>query len=309
MLGLAAGSEGWSFAWAAESDLVASIRAPRTFRRIAHRRLLGLAGAIAQGLFRNPLADPYLLGSAAGAGLGVVLVLAAGGLLGEVIGLATAGPAAAHRSGGGGLCRRAGRCGLDPGAGARGGAAAGAAAGWRGGGRAAGAVSDLVTLASPEALRGKQIFMLGTTGPSWAGPAWPAGHRAGRHAAAGHALRTRAGRPGAGRSQRRQPGPAAAALAPAAGGADGAWPPAPRWRRPAWWPLWAWWRRTSCAAWWWPRTPRCWRCRRGHGRGAAAGGRRGRAQRHRAAGTARGPADGRAGRRSTCWPVAAAGSG
>jgi ABC-type cobalamin transport system permease subunit len=28
--------------------------------------LLGLAGAVAQGLFRNPLADPYLLGSASG---------------------------------------------------------------------------------------------------------------------------------------------------------------------------------------------------------------------------------------------------
>ena len=80
MLGLAAGSEGWSFAWAAESDLVASIRAPRTFGALLTGALLGLAGAIAQGLFRNPLADPYLLGSAAGAGLGVVLVLAAGGL-------------------------------------------------------------------------------------------------------------------------------------------------------------------------------------------------------------------------------------
>jgi iron complex transport system permease protein len=38
--------------------------------------LLGLAGAVAQGLFRNPLADPYLLGSAAGASLGVCVALA-----------------------------------------------------------------------------------------------------------------------------------------------------------------------------------------------------------------------------------------
>jgi iron complex transport system permease protein len=38
--------------------------------------LLGLAGALAQGLFRNPLADPYLLGSAAGASLGVCAALA-----------------------------------------------------------------------------------------------------------------------------------------------------------------------------------------------------------------------------------------
>jgi iron complex transport system permease protein len=36
---------------------------------------LGLAGAVAQGLFRNPLADPYLLGSASGASLGVALYL------------------------------------------------------------------------------------------------------------------------------------------------------------------------------------------------------------------------------------------
>src|SRR5665811_516385 len=33
------------------------------------------AGAVAQGLFRNPLADPYLLGSASGASLGVALAL------------------------------------------------------------------------------------------------------------------------------------------------------------------------------------------------------------------------------------------
>jgi iron complex transport system permease protein len=41
--------------------------------------LLGLAGAIAQGLFRNPLADPYLLGSASGASLGVAVALVAMG--------------------------------------------------------------------------------------------------------------------------------------------------------------------------------------------------------------------------------------
>ena len=163
MLGLAAGSEGWSFAWAAESDLVASIRAPRTFGALLTGALLGLAGAIAQGLFRNPLADPYLLGSAAGAGLGVVLVLAAGGLLGQVIGLATAD-----------LLLRTGLVGAAF-VGALGGVAltlvlargtsrpmvlllAGVVVGVL-----LSAVSELVTLVSPEALRGKQIFMLGTT--------------------------------------------------------------------------------------------------------------------------------------------------
>jgi iron complex transport system permease protein len=35
-----------------------------------------LAGAVAQGLFRNPLADPFLLGSASGASLGVATALA-----------------------------------------------------------------------------------------------------------------------------------------------------------------------------------------------------------------------------------------
>ena len=47
--------------------------------------MLGLAGALAQGLFRNPLADPFLLGSASGASLGVAFALAAlgsGGMLG-----------------------------------------------------------------------------------------------------------------------------------------------------------------------------------------------------------------------------------
>jgi ABC-type Fe3+-siderophore transport system permease subunit len=68
-----------SLAWATDWDLIRDIRMPRTLGALAAGALLGLAGAIAQGLFRNPLADPYLLGSAAGAGLGVVLVLAAGG--------------------------------------------------------------------------------------------------------------------------------------------------------------------------------------------------------------------------------------
>jgi iron complex transport system permease protein len=79
LLGLSAGSDGWSGAWAADWDLIRDIRLPRTLGALAAGALLGLAGAIAQGLFRNALADPYLLGSAAGAGLGVVLVLAAGG--------------------------------------------------------------------------------------------------------------------------------------------------------------------------------------------------------------------------------------
>jgi iron complex transport system permease protein len=91
VLGLAAGSQGWSFAWGEDAELITAIRAPRSMGAFLAGALLGLSGAIAQGLFRNPLADPYLLGSAAGAGLGVVLVLAAGGLLGASLGLAATG--------------------------------------------------------------------------------------------------------------------------------------------------------------------------------------------------------------------------
>ena len=94
--GLAVGSEGFSFTQlradlAAEDAalILGQIRAPRTVGALLVGALLGLAGATAQGLFRNPLADPYLLGSAAGASLGVVLVLAAGGATGYVISLAT----------------------------------------------------------------------------------------------------------------------------------------------------------------------------------------------------------------------------
>ena len=52
------------------------IRLPRTMGAWAAGVLLGVSGALAQGLFRNPLADPYLLGSASGASLGVALALA-----------------------------------------------------------------------------------------------------------------------------------------------------------------------------------------------------------------------------------------
>ncbi len=58
-------------------QIVWEIRLPRTLGACAAGALLGLAGAVAQGLFRNPLADPYLLGSASGASLGVALALAA----------------------------------------------------------------------------------------------------------------------------------------------------------------------------------------------------------------------------------------
>ncbi len=66
-------------ATAMAQQIVWEIRLPRTLGAWAAGALLGLAGAVAQGLFRNPLADPFLLGSASGASLGVAMALAAMG--------------------------------------------------------------------------------------------------------------------------------------------------------------------------------------------------------------------------------------
>lgn len=61
--------------------IVEQIRLPRVVLGLLVGSTLSLCGASYQGVFRNPLADPYLLGAAAGAGLGVTLVIvgAAGG--------------------------------------------------------------------------------------------------------------------------------------------------------------------------------------------------------------------------------------
>src|SRR5574341_176590 len=52
-----------------------AIRFPRTALIALTGMALGGSGAIYQGLFRNPLADPYLIGVASGAGLGAVLAM------------------------------------------------------------------------------------------------------------------------------------------------------------------------------------------------------------------------------------------
>ncbi|TXI69467.1 MAG: iron ABC transporter permease [Limnohabitans sp.] len=80
VLGTSVGSQGWEVWWTAAQDpvmqqIVRDIRLPRSLGAWLGGALLGLAGAVAQGLFRNPLADPYLLGSASGASLGVSLYL------------------------------------------------------------------------------------------------------------------------------------------------------------------------------------------------------------------------------------------
>ena len=52
------------------------LRAPRVALGLLVGAMLASAGASYQGVFRNPLADPYLLGAAAGAGLGATIVIA-----------------------------------------------------------------------------------------------------------------------------------------------------------------------------------------------------------------------------------------
>ncbi|MGB3072002.1 MAG: iron ABC transporter permease [Ottowia sp.] len=163
-VGAGVGSTGFESVLRARHDPVAwqiigEVRLPRTLGAWLAGALLGLAGAVAQGLFRNPLADPFLLGSASGAMLTVALALA---LMG--------GDAAA--------ASWAGKIGLTGAAfiGALGGVLltlllaqgvqhtlrlllAGVVVGY-----VLGAVKDLVTLSAPDVLSAMVGFVLGNTG-------------------------------------------------------------------------------------------------------------------------------------------------
>jgi iron complex transport system permease protein len=61
---------------ATEEAILWEIRVPRVVLAALVGGMLALAGATYQGVFRNPLADPYLLGIAAGAGLGATIAIA-----------------------------------------------------------------------------------------------------------------------------------------------------------------------------------------------------------------------------------------
>src|ERR1041385_530129 len=52
------------------------LRGPRVVLAALVGGMLAIAGSAYQGSFRNPLADPYLLGVAAGAGLGATIAIA-----------------------------------------------------------------------------------------------------------------------------------------------------------------------------------------------------------------------------------------
>ncbi|HEX7149094.1 MAG TPA: iron chelate uptake ABC transporter family permease subunit, partial [Actinomycetota bacterium] len=61
-----------------EVAILWQLRLPRVVLGGLVGAMLALAGAAYQGVFRNPLADPYLLGAAAGAGLGATLAIGYG---------------------------------------------------------------------------------------------------------------------------------------------------------------------------------------------------------------------------------------
>jgi iron complex transport system permease protein len=164
LLGTSVGSTGFSAVWRAWDEALASqivfdIRLPRTLGAWLAGALLGLAGAVAQGLFRNPLADPYLLGSASGASVGVALALAFMGVSPMTLqwmarlgltGAAFVGATLAVLltlllAKGAGHTLRLLLAGVVVGV-------------------VLGAVSSLVTLLAPDILQAMQAFMLGSTG-------------------------------------------------------------------------------------------------------------------------------------------------
>ncbi|HNX89605.1 MAG TPA: iron ABC transporter permease [Paludibacteraceae bacterium] len=63
------------------SEILLNFRLPKAITAILTGAALSVAGLLMQTLFRNPLADPYILGVSSGASLGVALVMMASALL------------------------------------------------------------------------------------------------------------------------------------------------------------------------------------------------------------------------------------
>lgn len=68
-----------------EIAIIEQIRLPRVVLGLLVGGTLAISGASYQGVFRNPLADPYLLGAAAGAGLAVTIVITGGPDTGDTL--------------------------------------------------------------------------------------------------------------------------------------------------------------------------------------------------------------------------------
>lgn len=74
---------------ARQRSVVTGIRLPRVLLGMLLGASLGVAGASLQGLFRNPLADPSLIGVSSGSALGVTLLNGLGRMLGSTTAPAT----------------------------------------------------------------------------------------------------------------------------------------------------------------------------------------------------------------------------
>lgn len=71
----------------AEQTILYAIRLPRILLAMIVGAALGISGAALQGLFRNPLADPSLIGIASGAALAVALTIVLAGTGAHILGL------------------------------------------------------------------------------------------------------------------------------------------------------------------------------------------------------------------------------
>ncbi len=67
------------------SAIVLQLRLPKALTALFAGASLGVAGALMQTFFRNPLAGPFILGVSAGASLGVAIVILITGTLGSVL--------------------------------------------------------------------------------------------------------------------------------------------------------------------------------------------------------------------------------
>jgi iron complex transport system permease protein len=63
---------------ASHATIVLAVRLPRALLALVVGAALSASGIVFQGLFRNPLADPFVMGVSGGAGLGAVLAIVSG---------------------------------------------------------------------------------------------------------------------------------------------------------------------------------------------------------------------------------------
>jgi iron complex transport system permease protein len=68
-----------------DTAIIYSLRLPRVLGAALVGAALAAAGALLQGMLRNPLADPYVLGTSAGASVGAVAGLLLGGAVGFIV--------------------------------------------------------------------------------------------------------------------------------------------------------------------------------------------------------------------------------